>query len=162
MFDNQPPTDHKKAFQILRVAAASRVDVTIISREFRGVGTHWTGKENKVCDRPNPCKLCDRGEQRRWNGYIAVQSETTQTRAILHFTPPVAEYLKAYSHRPPFLLGLEVTIQRCGVLNNGKLVISKRGVNQDVTELSIEDLEWQVSRLFNKASWSALKIASEA
>ena len=160
MFANRPPTDKEKAFQIIRVKPDCRLEATIVSKEFRGVFTHWSGEENIVCYPGIKCTRCDRGEQRRWNGYVAVQSEKTERRALLHFTPPVGEYLTAWSLRPPFLLGMQVTIQRCGPLKNSPLVCTRRGVDHSVIELELDSLEWQVSRLFKRTPFVELKIAS--
>lgn len=160
MFENRPPSDQEKAFQIIRVKPDCRLTATIVSKEFRGVYTHWSGEENIVCYPGLKCKRCDRGENRRWNGYVAIQSETTQQRALLHFTPPVADFLLAWSLRPPFLLGMQITVTRCGPLQNSKLACQRRGVDENVTELELPDLEHQIGKLFKRSPFVVLKIAS--
>lgn len=162
MFANRPPTDEEKAFRILRVEAASKLAVTITCREFRGVWSHWTGKSNVVCVSADTCKSCARGVTRRWNGYVSVQSEATGARALLHFTPPVAEYLLAFSQHTPFLLGLQIVVSRSGPLKNGQLSCRRQGINPNVIELEISDLEWQIAKLYDRSAFVELRIASEA
>lgn len=162
MFANRPPTDEDKAFRILRVEAASKLRVTITCREFRGVWSHWTGKSNVVCLAAENCKHCARGVNRRWNGYCSVQSEETAARAILHFTPPVAEYLLSFSQHTPFLLGLQIVLSRSGTQKNGQLYCRRQGINPNVIELEMSDLEWQIAKLYDRSAFVELRIASEA
>lgn len=160
MFVNRPPTDQEKALRIIRVKPDCRLDVTIVCREFRGVFTHWTGEENEICIPGHLCKRCERGEQRRWNGYVAVKSETTHDLAMLHFTPPVAEYLVAWSLREPFLLGMMITVRRLGPLKNSPLSCERRGVDSKTREMDLKTLEALVGHLYRRCVFKSSELKS--
>lgn len=82
------PTDGSgQGYAVVYPRPGERLTVQALGTKVRGVMTHFVYPRTELCvARWAPCPGCQRGQARRWEGYLAVRDFATLARRVLKVT----------------------------------------------------------------------------
>ena len=126
MFVHHPETDTLYCFPIVRPRPRNPLSFTIVTREWRGLNTHWFGGKTVGCCQPAMCEACEVNVKKTWQGHLlGVRHEDDQLILVI-FTGPVVAFLKGISRPKAQLVGAAVRLTRMGGRNTGPICRSTR------------------------------------
>ena len=144
-----PPIHGRSRLTILRIPPNTKFQVTLLNREVVGVWVHWNGRQNVICDRPDPCDLCDTGRERRWQGFFAVKSRDSGDQFVIQVTPRVIEDLADHISKEQGYSGMKISLQRKNGNPNSPLSTAFLGRDSHVNSFSMQAIDELVEKVYH-------------
>ena len=149
MFSPVPTDDQSMPLRVVRCKPSTPLRVVISCPAIRGVRTHYVNSQTIVHrDGPN-CPGCVQNMEPRWQGYTIVSNPTTESTALLMFTPPVAMVIEANLQAGGIATGMDITLSRLGRRPNSPLICRVNGFVDVLKVWSPSQLESTLRRLFS-------------
>jgi len=121
--------------RLIRVPTSGGVTGLITANEVIGCYTHWDTYRTQPCP-GDGCPLCLDGQPKRWQGYLSLQSQTTQRQVVLQITALAAQQLHQEKVRYGYIRGLLAEFSRAAKRPNGRILVQCRQLPNAPTDLS--------------------------
>ncbi|WLD12649.1 hypothetical protein [Planctellipticum variicoloris] len=121
-WSNRPSELPHSNIPILRVKPGFPIRGTILSHDIQGAELHFGGRSVPHTDPSDLCDGCQRGQPRRWEGYLALWSQGKGSIGVLAIPPGAVPQFAAYLELHGTLRGAVLVATRAGNKPNGRIV----------------------------------------
>lgn len=119
----QPPAPGAKA-EVIRVKSTEPQTFVVCSDQVQGVWIHWVGR-SKECtmEKSGMCPGCDKGQTRKWKGYLHCIRGTGPTQVFLEITPDFTRSMAAQLDGKTALRGLIMRVSKTKGGAKGRYIV---------------------------------------
>jgi hypothetical protein len=135
LWSTTPPDPHEFAtIRLMRVPQSGSLLGLITSEEVLGCYTHWDTYRTQPCP-GDGCPLCLDGQPKRWQGYLSLQSQSTQKQVVVQITALAAQQLQQEKARYGHIRGLLADFSRVAKRPNARILVQCRQLPQPPLDL---------------------------
>lgn len=114
MFTHDPGDDAQHCFEIVRARPNHPLKMTVATRDYLGLWTHWWNGKTICCPGALGCEACEENVKRVWFGHFIARRHEDDRYVLSVWTQPCRKLIESKRRSETGLLGLRVMLARAG------------------------------------------------